>query len=87
MNPKAQRRMMSVDALKKCENDPLVLLAVAKLFLQERKITKARQWFNRTVKLDPDFGDAWVSHSHSHSHAAIRGMLMWWPSLVLRARW
>lgn len=51
-----------VDALKKCENDPLVLLAVARLFLSERKITKARSWFNRTVKLDPDLGDAWAAY-------------------------
>ncbi len=37
-----------------------VLLAVARLFLSERKISKARSWFIRTVKLDPDYGDAWA---------------------------
>eukprot|EP00051_Salpingoeca_urceolata_P010212 m.124571 g.124571 ORF g.124571 m.124571 type:complete len:934 (-) comp16623_c1_seq1:42-2843(-) len=60
MVSKPQRKTKSVDALKRCENDPLVLLAVAKLFLSERKISKARSWFTRTVKLDPDFGDAWA---------------------------
>lgn len=54
-----QRKSKSVDALKKCEHDPNVLLAVSKLFWSERKIQKCREWFNRTVKIDPDFGDAW----------------------------
>lgn len=54
-----QRKSKSVDALKKCEHDPNVLLAVSKLFWSERKTQKCREWFNRTVKIDPDFGDAW----------------------------
>ncbi|KAI1705808.1 tetratricopeptide repeat domain-containing protein [Ditylenchus destructor] len=54
------RRTKSVDALKKCEHDPHVLLAVAKLVWTERKIAKARSWLQRTVKVDPDFGDAWA---------------------------
>ena len=36
-----------------------MLLAVAKLFWTERKLNKAREWFRRAVKIDPDFGDAW----------------------------
>ncbi len=35
---KPQRKTKSVDALKKCEHDPNVLLAVAKLFWAERKV-------------------------------------------------
>ena len=49
-----------MDALKKCEHDPHVLLAVSKLFWCERKIQKCREWFNRTVKIEPDLGDAWA---------------------------
>ncbi|XP_032112840.1 uncharacterized protein C20orf204 homolog isoform X3 [Sapajus apella] len=30
------------------------------LFWSERKITKAREWFHRTVKIDSDLGDAWA---------------------------
>lgn len=60
MEMKAQRKTKSVDALKKCEHDPHVLLAVSKLFWSEQKITKCREWFNRTVKIDPDLGDAWA---------------------------
>lgn len=60
MEPRPKRKTKSVDAMKKCEHDPAVLLAVAKLFWAERKLQKAREWFTRTVKLEPDLGDAWV---------------------------
>jgi pre-mRNA-processing factor 6 len=62
MESPVQRRAKSMDALKHCENNPHVLLAVALLFLSERKISKARSWFNRTIKLDPDLGDAWAAY-------------------------
>lgn len=54
------RRTKSTDALRKCEHDPYVLLAVAKLIWTERKYSKARNWFDRTVKVNEDFGDAWA---------------------------
>ncbi|KAM5304643.1 pre-mRNA-processing factor 6 isoform 1-T1 [Glossophaga mutica] len=60
LEARPQRKTKSVDALKKCEHDPHVLLAVAKLFWSERKVTKAREWFLRTVKIDSDLGDAWA---------------------------
>lgn len=60
MEGRAQRKTKSVDALKKCEHDPHVLLAVSLLFWGERKIGKCREWFNRTVKIEPDLGDAWA---------------------------
>ncbi|CAG7718069.1 unnamed protein product [Allacma fusca] len=60
MESRAQRKTKSVDALKKCEHDPHVLLAVSKLFWVERKLSKCREWFNRTLKIEPDLGDAWA---------------------------
>ncbi|KAL0275367.1 UNVERIFIED_CONTAM: hypothetical protein PYX00_003230 [Menopon gallinae] len=60
MEPRPQRKTKSVDALKKCEHDAHVLLAVSKLFWCERKVQKCREWFNRTVKVDSDLGDAWA---------------------------
>ena len=54
------RKTKSLDALHHCENSAIVLLAVARYFVSERKIPKARSWFTRAVKLDPDLGDAWV---------------------------
>jgi pre-mRNA-processing factor 6 len=54
-----QRKARSVDALKKAQDDPLVICAVARLFWAERKIEKARQWFGRAAGADPDVGDCW----------------------------
>ncbi|ELK28472.1 Pre-mRNA-processing factor 6 [Myotis davidii] len=60
LEARSQRKIKGVDALKKCEHDLHVLLAMAKLFWSERKITKAREWFRRTVKINSDLGDAWA---------------------------
>ena len=62
MEPRPRRKTKSVDALKKCEHDPHVLLAVSRLFWAERKIQKCRDWLTRTVKLEPDLGDGWVNY-------------------------
>lgn len=62
MEEKRHKKGKSVDALKKCDNDAYVMLAVAKLFASERKIEKARSWFNRTVTLEADLGDAWAHY-------------------------
>jgi len=70
MEAKPQRKTKSVDALKKCEHDPHVLLAVSKLFWSERKLNKARDWLARTVKLEPDLGDAWI---HFYKFELIHG--------------
>ncbi|KAJ3105219.1 hypothetical protein HDU97_008373 [Phlyctochytrium planicorne] len=58
--PRPQRKSRSMDALKKCENDPVVLVTIARLFWAERKIDKARNWFGRAVKVNPDLGDSWA---------------------------
>lgn len=58
--PRAQQRGASLNALRKCDNDPHVCLAVARLFMAERKYAKARKWFERTVQLNPDLGDGWA---------------------------
>ncbi len=60
LEPRPQRKTKSIDALKCCEHDANVLLAVSKLFWSERKLQKAREWFSRTIKLEPDLGDAWA---------------------------
>lgn len=60
--PRPQRRARSVDALKACDNNPHVMAAVAMLFWADRKVDKARNWFNRAVTLDPDVGDHWAHY-------------------------
>ena len=60
LEPKATRKTKIVAALKNCENDPLVLTAVAKLFWKEKKLDKAIRWIERAVALKPKLGDAWA---------------------------
>ncbi|KAK9803220.1 hypothetical protein WJX73_005268 [Symbiochloris irregularis] len=60
MAPRPQRKQKGSEALKRCDNDPNVVAAVAQLFQAERKIDKARSWFGRAVVLDPDNGDFWA---------------------------
>ncbi|KAG6541752.1 hypothetical protein Mapa_016764 [Marchantia paleacea] len=60
MAPRQQRKTKSVDALKRCDHDPFVIAAVAKLFWHDRKVDKARNWLNRAVTLAPDVGDFWA---------------------------
>ncbi|KAK1266547.1 hypothetical protein QJS04_geneDACA000519 [Acorus gramineus] len=60
MVPRPQRKSRSSDALKKCDHDPHVIAAVAKLFWHDRKVDKARSWLNRAVTLAPDIGDFWA---------------------------
>lgn len=57
-NPQ-QRKGRSLDALKKAEGHPVVIVAVARLFWAERKIEKTRQWMEKAISADSDWGDAW----------------------------
>jgi len=56
----AQRKAKSVEALKRCDNDPFVIVSVAKIFWADRKYDKTRTWFNRAITLNADYGDAWA---------------------------
>ncbi|GAA5866955.1 hypothetical protein JCM8547_003930 [Rhodosporidiobolus lusitaniae] len=58
--PRPTRKTRSIDALKKTNNSPAVIVTVARLFWAERKVEKARDWFGRAVGADGDYGDAWA---------------------------
>ena len=58
--PRPARKGKSLEALKRCDNDARVIVAVANLFVSERKHNKARKWFARATALEPDLGDAWA---------------------------
>ena len=46
----------------RCDQDPHVIVAVARLFERDRKIPKAKKWFDRAVALNPKLGDAWAHY-------------------------
>ncbi|KAJ1728184.1 U4/U6 x U5 tri-snRNP complex subunit Prp1 [Coemansia biformis] len=61
LEPRAQRKAKSVDAMRSTDaHDPFVTVVVARLFWSERRVDKARLWFERAARADPDFGDAWA---------------------------
>merc|ERR1712241_835626 len=79
MENKPQRKTKSVDALKKCEHDPHVLLAVAKLFWAERKVQKCREWLHgtpeqqgdvrlRCINAEPRHGELWCKYAKNIKH-------------------
>ena len=59
--PKPAQKTKSIDAMKRCDNDAQVVLAIGKLFAKDRKTEKARKWLERAVALQNKLGDAWVS--------------------------
>mmetsp|Transcript_36225 Transcript_36225/g.78154 ORF Transcript_36225/g.78154 Transcript_36225/m.78154 type:complete len:592 (-) Transcript_36225:57-1832(-) len=59
-SPRVEQKSKSADAIKRRPDDPRVIAAVAALFASERKHEKARKWYERAVKLDPDVGDSWA---------------------------
>ena len=60
LESKSTRKAKIVDALKQCDNDPLVIVSVAKLFWKDKKYEKAKKWFERGIALDPNNGDIWA---------------------------
>ena len=51
----------AVDALRQCENDPDVIIAVAtSVFWREHRPDKARAWLEKAVRMRPDHGDGWA---------------------------
>ena len=48
-------------------------LAVARLYWADRRIEKAREWFERAVSAGPDYGDGWgwwLKFERQHGTAA-----------------
>lgn len=69
MEPAATRRAKAIEAVQRCENDARVIATVALTFWLERKVDKARAWFQRAATLDPDLGDtyaAWLAFERQY---------------------
>lgn len=58
--PRPGRKSRSADALKKTNDDANIITAIARLFWTDRKIEKARTWFERAIKANPDVGESWA---------------------------
>jgi len=54
------RKAKAVDALEKCPASPQIMLEAAKLFWEDRKIQKARMWFQKCLDSAGKWGDAAV---------------------------
>jgi pre-mRNA-processing factor 6 len=57
---KPQRRSKAAEALKRCDQDPLVIMTVARLFEQSGRIRKAQKWFERALAINSRFGDVYI---------------------------
>ncbi|KAI9028238.1 PRP1 splicing factor, N-terminal-domain-containing protein [Phycomyces nitens] len=79
LEARPQRKARSVDGLKKCEHDPIIVTTVARLFWTERKIEKARNWFQKAVQIDPDQGDSfawWYNFELQHGTEEHRNIVV-----------
>jgi pre-mRNA-processing factor 6 len=60
LEPRTQRKPRSLEAIKKVDNDPILFVAIARIFWGERKLEKAQNWFEKALVLDSDNGDTWA---------------------------
>ncbi|XP_077660264.1 U4/U6-U5 snRNP complex subunit PRP6 [Aspergillus fumigatus Af293] len=60
LEPRAQRKARSLEAIKKLENDPILFITVARIFWGERRLEKAMTWFEKAIVSDSDHGDGWA---------------------------
>ncbi|KAF5641388.1 pre-mRNA-splicing factor prp1 [Fusarium sp. NRRL 25303] len=60
LEPRTQRKARSLEAIKKVDSDPILFVAVARIFWGDRKLEKAQNWFEKALVLDSDYGDSWA---------------------------
>ncbi len=60
LQPRTQRKPLSLEAIKAVDNDPNLFVTVARIFWSERRLDKALNWFEKAIVLDADLGDTWA---------------------------
>ncbi|CAK7269051.1 U4/U6 x U5 tri-snRNP complex subunit Prp1 [Sporothrix epigloea] len=60
LEPRTQRKPLSLEAIKQVDNDPQLFVTVARIFWGERKLERAQNWFEKALVLDADIGDSWA---------------------------
>lgn len=59
LQPRTQRKPLSLEAIKAVDNDAILFVTVARIFWGERRLDKAMNWFEKAIVVDSDLGDAW----------------------------
>ncbi|KAK0615841.1 pre-mRNA splicing factor prp1-like protein [Bombardia bombarda] len=57
---RTQRKSLLAEAIKKVEDDPILLVTAARILWAERKLDRAQNWFDKALLLDRDIGDTWA---------------------------
>ncbi|KAK6360526.1 hypothetical protein TWF730_006667 [Orbilia blumenaviensis] len=57
---RSQRKSRMVEAIRKAESDPVLIVTIARNFWAERKLDKAAAWFEKAIVADADQGDTWA---------------------------
>lgn len=60
LEARTQRKPLALQAIKEVETDPVLFVAVARIFWGERKLDRAQGWFEKAIVLDGDCGDSWA---------------------------
>jgi len=60
LETRTQRKPRMVEAMRKVDNDPILMVTVARNFWNERKLDKAMSWFEKAIVVDADQGDTWA---------------------------
>ncbi|KAK0662528.1 putative pre-mRNA-splicing factor PRP [Cercophora samala] len=60
LEQRTQRKSLLAEAIKKAEDDPVLIVTAAYILWKERKLEVADKWFERALKLDTDHGDTWA---------------------------
>ncbi|KAK3378596.1 PRP1 splicing factor, N-terminal-domain-containing protein [Podospora didyma] len=60
LEPRTQRKTLLAEAIKKVEDDPVLLVTAARILWAERKLDRAQNWFEKALILDRDMGDTWA---------------------------
>ncbi|KAI0387091.1 pre-mRNA splicing factor [Hypomontagnella monticulosa] len=60
LTTRPQRKPRALEAIKEVDNDPSLLVAVARIFWGERRLEKAQNWFEKALVRDSDLGDSWA---------------------------
>ncbi|KAJ5322180.1 hypothetical protein N7541_007460 [Penicillium brevicompactum] len=60
LEPRSQRKARGLEAMRKCDNDPVLLIAIARVFWAERNLEKTMTWFEKAIVSDSDYGDGWA---------------------------